>query len=148
MELYMFVKYGLLGLLGILIGKWILKKIDRYTDKPYRSSKILRELPPTQAKTDEVPPEDDGDEDNERKLFEKVSSKTTEDENMETYEIDYVCDNCGYNHDEDADSGRIEIPKGTKAMDYLKTKLCENCGCVILDSEGFYRNLPDAESDE
>lgn len=49
--------------------------------------------------------------------------------NKETYYAGILCTNC-------RKVFQCEIPKGTRISDYFEGKICERCGCFILNKKG------------
>lgn len=44
------------------------------------------------------------------------------------YNYNYYCDNCSA-------INTFKLNKGIRAIDFLKDKICENCGCKLIDEE-------------
>lgn len=70
----------------------------------------------------------------------KKTVNTKEDKEIETYEIDFTCENCDNEDDYD-------IPVGTTIKEFLRTKICEYCGC-LLETEGDNSDESDEEQAE
>ncbi|MFI5405079.1 MAG: hypothetical protein ACHQ1D_01055 [Nitrososphaerales archaeon] len=73
---------------------------------------------PSLKKKIEVEEDDDDDEEEE---------DDDEDESPETYDITIECSNC-------PDEIEYEVPFGKRWQTHLKDEICENCGCLIIDS--------------
>jgi len=71
--------------------------------------------------------EESEDEDTEDEEEEDTEEEDEEEETSEdTYEITTECDNCRYGVNWD-------IPKGTTWKEYIGSKICEECGCPIIE---------------
>lgn len=61
---------------------------------------------------------------NKKMGIESVKATEEVEDEIDSYYIDWKCDNC-------SDESYLEIPKGTTVEDFLKTKICDACGCNL-----------------